>query len=44
MEENVKREIYIYEYIYCVGFPGGSAVKIHLPMHESQETWVRSLS
>ena len=26
-----------------MGFPGGSVVKNHLPMQETQETWVRSL-
>ena len=25
------------------GFPGGSAVKIRLPMQEARETWVQSL-
>ena len=26
-----------------LGFPGGSVVKIHLPMQETQGTWVPSL-
>ena len=26
-----------------LGFPGGSGVKIHLPMQETQETWVQAL-
>ena len=26
-----------------MGFPGGSVVKIHLPMQEIQEMWVQSV-
>ena len=26
-----------------IGFPGGSVEKNHLPMQETQKTWVRSL-
>ena len=30
-------------YVYVWGFPGGSVVKIHMPIQETQEMQVRSL-
>ena len=34
--------IYTNSYL-STGFPGGIVERIHLPMREAQETWVRSL-